>query len=75
MSALSQLESTADRVCPSIPRFCIYQLLAPEVNACISGLVAEYIVAIDVTQARFPADAVVGVLLNVDVVICASRHI
>ena len=24
----------------------------------ISGLVAEYIVAIDVTQARFPADAV-----------------
>ena len=24
---------------------------------CISGLVAEYIVAIDVTRARFPADA------------------
>jgi hypothetical protein len=24
----------------------------------ISGLVAEYIVAIDVTRARFPADAV-----------------
>ena len=29
------------------------------VVACISGLVAEYIVAIDVTGARFPADAYV----------------
>ena len=28
-----------------------------DANRCISGLVAEYIVAIDVTQARFPADA------------------
>ena len=29
-----------------------------EIDAtCISGLVAEYIVAIDVTRARFPADA------------------
>ena len=27
------------------------------VVACISGLVAEYIVAIDVTGVRFPADA------------------
>ena len=26
-------------------------------NACISGLVVEYIVAIDVTRVRFPADA------------------
>ena len=26
-------------------------------NSCISGLVAEYIVAIDVTRAQFPADA------------------
>ena len=26
----------------------------------ISGLVAEYIVAIDVTRAQFPADALVG---------------
>ena len=57
VSALSQLESTADRVCPSIPRFCIYELLAPAFNTCISGLVAEYIVAIDVTRGRFPADA------------------
>ena len=39
----------------------------------ISGLVAES--TIDVTRVRFPADAVVGVLLNVDVVICATRHI
>ena len=32
-------------------------------NECssISGLVVEYIVAIDVTQVRFPADATVGV--------------
>ena len=44
-------------------------------TGCISGLVAEYIVAIDVTRAQFPADAVVGVLLSVDVVICATRHI
>ena len=29
------------------------------VNVCISGLVAEYIVAIDVTGVRFPADAYV----------------
>ena len=29
----------------------------PDENSCISGLVAEYIVAIDVTRARFPADA------------------
>ena len=29
------------------------------VVACISGLVAEYIVAIDVTGVRFPADAYV----------------
>ena len=48
---------------------------ADKLTGCISGLVAEYIVAIDVTRARFPADAVVGVLLNVDVVICATRHI
>ena len=48
---------------------------AEQITYCISGLVAEYIVAIDVTRAQFPADAVVGVLLNVDVVICATRHI
>ena len=28
------------------------------VNICISGLVVEYIVAIDVTRVRFPADAI-----------------
>ena len=44
-------------------------------TACISGLVAEYIVAIDVTRARFPADAGVGALLNEDVVTCATRLI
>ena len=32
-------------------------LFAKQVSTCISGLVAEYIVAIDVTRARFPADA------------------
>ena len=30
------------------------------VIACISGLVVEYIVAIDVTGVRFPADAYVS---------------
>ena len=29
-------------------------------NACISGLVVEYIVAIDVTRVRFPADALLN---------------
>ena len=29
-------------------------------NSCISGLVVEYIVAIDVTRVRFPADAFAG---------------
>ena len=32
-------------------------LLAEIFMHCISGLVAEYIVAIDVTWVRFPADA------------------
>ena len=30
----------------------------------ISGLVVEYIVAIDVTRVRFPADALRGLVLN-----------
>ena len=34
--------------------------------ACISGLVVEYIVAIDVTRVRFPADASMC---------CAVRHV
>ena len=50
--------SPADRVCPLSLRLCIYILLAPEVNNCISGLVAEYIVAIDVTRVGFPAAAI-----------------
>ena len=33
------------------------QSLRMTCTSCISGLVAEYIVAIDVTWARFPADA------------------
>ena len=33
-------------------RFCVL-----EWHTCISGLVVEYIVAIDVTRVRFPADA------------------
>ena len=35
------------------------QILWPEASFtnCISGLVVEYIVAIDVTRVRFPADA------------------
>ncbi len=32
----------------------------------ISGLVAEYIVAVNVTQARFPADALGGLLLKIN---------
>ena len=37
---------------------CLQVLLAAIwVSRCISGLVVEYIVAIDVTRARFPADA------------------
>ena len=51
------------------------QTSAENITACISGLVAEYIVAIDVTRARFLADAVAGVILNADAVICATRHI
>ena len=35
------------------------QIMGPEASFtnCISGLVVEYIVAIDVTRVRFPADA------------------
>ena len=38
---------------------CLMLSLLPEAMStnCISGLVVEYIVAIDVTRARFPADA------------------
>ena len=45
----------------------------------ISGLVAEYIVAIDVTRIRFPADAtfhfpfLVALLLNTIAIILAFR--
>ena len=35
------------------------QTRAEKITDCISGLVAEYIVAIDVTGVRFPADAYV----------------
>ena len=52
---------------PSVSIFCMYMLLgkchrhvcmkACEAVSSISGLVAEYIVAIDVTRVRFPADA------------------
>ena len=37
----------------------------------ISGLVVEYIVAIDVTRARFPADAHVGIVSGVFAACCA----
>ena len=47
--------------CPAIKDNCqialCYYLLIAELDKSISGLVAEYIVAIDVTRARFPADA------------------
>ena len=34
--------------------------------SCISGLVAEYMVAIDVTRARFPADALCAAFSGVE---------
>ena len=37
---------------------CASRILDTPLKRGISGLVAEYIVAIDVTRARFPADAV-----------------
>ena len=37
----------------------------PQIHMSISGLVVEYIVAIDVTRARFPADALsIDALVN-----------
>ena len=71
---LSALPESASH--PSVMAFlAAVELVLNKITGCISGLVVEYIVVIDVTRARFPADAVAGVILNVDVVICATRHI
>ena len=42
-------------------RHSIRRLPAPP--SCISGLVVEYVVAIDVTRVRFPADAFIFVFI------------
>ena len=41
-----------------LPLFaCPCEIIRTRIHHCISGLVVEYIVAIDVTRVRFPADA------------------
>ena len=42
--------------------FCVRDFL---IKSRISGLVVEYIVAIDVTRVRFPADACIHVLVRI----------
>ena len=54
-----------ERDCPALPRASIRKAEQKTSAWCyggISGLVVEYIVAIDVTRVRFPADASNGYL-------------
>ena len=62
--------------CPVIKDNCqialCYYLLIAELDKSISGLVAEYIVAIDVTRVRFPADALL-LLFVLPCVLCRCK--